>query len=148
VKARTKKVSRIARLMEQQEEAMEMEVLQTRNQLLAEEALLADLKNELSGTLDNFEKRVQEGERIALQDVAFLYGVHHFLTLRIEKKREKVCLIEQELEVKQQLLLEAYQRKEVFGVFQNKMVRQDMRETDLTEQKSLDFLNLKNGTRQ
>jgi flagellar export protein FliJ len=143
----TKKISRITRLMEQQKEAMEMEVLQARNRLAAEEGHLADLKNELSRTLDDFEERVQSGERIALHEVSFLFEMHKFLSSGIKKKRNEVSRLEGELELLKQVLLEAYQRKEVFGVFQNKMIRQELRGAALNEQKSLDYLNLNNGIR-
>jgi hypothetical protein len=145
---RTKKISRITRLMEQQKEAMEMKVIQTRHRLEAEERHLINLKNDLLKTLDNFEKKVQEGDRVSLQDVVFLFGLHNFLSSGIEKKQKEVSLIEKELEVLKQFLLEAYQKKEIFGIFSNKMIQQEMRETAMIEQKALDFLNLKIGTAQ
>jgi flagellar biosynthesis chaperone FliJ len=145
---RTKKISRITRLMEQQKEAMEMKVIQTRHRLEAEERHLTNLKNDLLKTLDNFEKKVQEGDRVSLQDVVFLFGLHNFLSSGIEKKQKEVSLIEKELEVLKQFLLEAYQKKEIFGIFRNKMIQQEMRETAMIEQKALDFLNLKIGTAQ
>jgi flagellar export protein FliJ len=145
---RTKKISRITRLMEQQKEAMEMKVLQTRHRLETEEKHLSNLKNDLLKTLDNFEKKVQEGDRVSLQDVVFLFGLHNFLSSGIEKKQKEVSLIEKELDVLKQFLLEAYQKKEIFGVFKNKMIQQEIRETAMIEQKALDFLNLKIGSAQ
>jgi hypothetical protein len=147
MKDRIKKMTRIARLMEHQKEAMEMEVLQTRNRLATEETRLQGLRQDLQGTLSTFEKRIQDREEIFLQDVVFLYGMHHSLSRRIEKKRQDVGLITREMEVQEGLLLEAYQKTKVFGLFQDKMIHQDEKETNLAEQKSLDFLNLKNGNR-
>jgi hypothetical protein len=147
MKERIKKIDRIARLIDHQKEAIEMEVLQTRRHLATEEDRLQGLRQDLRGAIDTFEKRVQDREEILLQDVVFLYGMHHSLSRRIEKKRREVGFIARELEVRKGLLLEAYQKREVFGVFQDKMIRRDERETNLAEQKSLDFLNLKNGNR-
>jgi hypothetical protein len=147
MKDRIKKMTRIARLMEHQKEALEMEVLQTRNRLATEGDRLQGLRLDLQGTMETFEKRIQAREELFLQDVVFLYGRHHSLSRKIENKSQEVGLITRELEVQEGFLLEAYQKTKAFGLFQNKMIRQDEKETNLAEQKSLDFLNLKHGNR-
>ncbi len=124
-----------------------MQVLQTRNRLAKEKDRLVFLKNELQENIDDFHKRLKEPQKVTVQDVTFLYGTHTTLFSRIEMKNEEVAFIDKTLENQKALLLGAYQKKKVFEVFRNKMIRQEKREEGTGEQRSMDFLNLTKGSK-
>jgi flagellar export protein FliJ len=149
MKQRVKTVSRITQLIEHQEEALEMQVLQTQNRLNTERDRLVFLKSELQETIDGFNESLKDDpQKVSVQDVAFLYGTHTTLLFRIEEKNNEVALINKVLKDQKALLLEAYQKKKVFEVFKNKMIRQEKREEETGEQRSMDFLNLTRGSNQ
>lgn len=145
MKQRIKTVSRVTQLIAHQKEALEMRVLQTRNLLAKESHRLAGLNNELKEAFDDFDERVMGQKRVTAWDVAFLYGIHATLRGRIEKKNKEVDLINETLKAQKALVLEAYQKKKIFEGFKNNLIRQEKRESDLKEQKAMDFFSLTKG---
>jgi hypothetical protein len=146
MKQRIKTVSRIGQLIAHQKEALEMQVLQTRNLLARERDHLTDLKNQLRETIENFGERLMDPQKVTVQEVAFLFGTHANFVHKIENKNREVTLINETLSDQKALLLEAYQKEKVFGVFENKLIQQEKRDEDTREQKAIDFFTITKGS--
>jgi hypothetical protein len=139
---RLKSISRIARLLDHQKEAIEMEVLQTRQKLDQEQNNLADLENRLEMTIGTFEKDMNDKVICSSREVTYLYGVSSFISNKIEVKQTEVQQIDRKLRAQEDVLLAAFRKQKVFGLFKNKLVAREKRTEALLEQKSQDFLNL------
>ncbi len=139
---RLKTISRISQLIEHRREVLELEALQVQKQLNRERSLLVTLKDQVQDSISPFEEGLRDHRVLDSQEVSTLYEVSHFLFAKIERKDEEVAGIGRDLEVRRAVLLEAYKKEKVFGLFMGKMDFQEKREEALKEQKSLDYLNL------
>lgn len=142
MKERLKTISRIAELIGHRKEVLELQVLQSQKKLNSEQSQLDGLKDQLQSNIKIFEEGLQSRGVLNSREISDLYESAHFFFIKIEMKNQEIAEINRELRVQRAVLLEAYKKDKVFGLFKNKMVFQETREEDLQEQKSLDYLNL------
>jgi ribosomal protein S6 len=142
MKERLKTISRIAELIGHRKEVLELQVLQSQKKLNSEQSQLDGLKDQLQSNIKTFEEGLQSRGVLNSLEISDLYESAHFFFIKIEMKNQVIAEINRELRAQRAVLLEAYKKDKVFGLFKNKMVFQETREEDLQEQKSLDYLNL------
>ncbi len=142
MKERLKTINRIAELIGHQKDVLELQVLQSQKKLNSEQSRLDGLKDQLQGNIKTFEEGLRSRWVLNQQEVSDLYENAQFFFTKIEMKNQEIAEINRELKAQRAVLLEAYKRDKVFGLFKNKMFFQETRDEDLQEQKSLDYLNL------
>ncbi|MBI5849227.1 MAG: flagellar export protein FliJ [Nitrospirae bacterium] len=134
-------VSRVLEIKDRKKEEIESEVKQLRSQIKQLEAQLDSLENKFSETSLEFEAK-QKGSGMDVHRLELFYN--YFMKLNEDMNTQKKEIIRRltELSGRQEALIEAYKEKKLFEILKDRIVKEELANSDRLEQKEQDFLHL------
>jgi flagellar export protein FliJ len=118
----------------------------SRDALEVENTKLDSAVRTFERTLDEFNKKHQEGP-IHTQELDFFYTYLSYLNEQIEQQKHTVSSRLAEVEQIQKTLVNAHKEEKIFEIFYSKILDEEKRETLKVEQKEADFQYLSRKSR-
>jgi flagellar export protein FliJ len=140
-------ITKVLELKEFSQEQLEAEVRKVNDKFNAEKASLNYLEETLKNTVAAFNYR-QNGGPLNIHEMGLLYDYLSHLGKQIEKQRNVVFVLAEELEIKKGEMLKAYKEKRIFEKFRDKILHEENRKMVLLEQKEADFNFLSKKSRE
>ena len=131
-------VSKLLKLKGITLDQLELEIKGTMDELDAEKTKLALIEDTLKNTAAGFMNRQNTG-LTNIQEVELSYNFLMHLNKRIEEQSVTVKVKTAELDTKQRAISREYQGKRLFELMKDDIVRKEMKDASLREQKEIDF---------
>ena len=144
---RKRTIAKVLELKEFSQEQIEAEVKKVNDKFNAEKASLNHLEETLKNTVAAFNCEQNKG-LLNISEIGLLYDYLSHLGKQIEKQRNAVFVLAEELEMKKGEMLEAYKEKRIFEKLRDKILYEENRKTVLLEQKEADFNFLSKKSRE
>ena len=135
---RQKTVSKILEIKEFNKEQLEFEVRKALERLHVELEKLDDLERTYSRTTADFTNKQMKGTIPVHEAELFTTYMKH-LCIQIDQQKELVALRRTELDTIQKAMVEAYKEQRLFEILKKKIVQEQVKEADLSEQKEADY---------
>ena len=135
---RDKTISKIIEIKEFNKEQIEAEVKKAQARLNLEQAKLDELERDYKKTCADLLAKQMKGTMPVTEIDLFQSYVKHLGKL-IEKQGAVVRVHKADVEAKQQAMIVAYQEQRLFEKLHDKIVSEQIKETDHIEQKEADF---------
>ncbi len=135
---RKRTIGRVLELKEFAEEQLKAEVKRVNDKIDAEKAGLKLLEDTFENTAAAIYCR-QNKEPLNINEVGLLYDYLSHLERQIEKKRNAVFVLAEELEMKKREMLEAYREKRTFEKLRDRILLDEKRNTIIMDQKEADY---------
>jgi|Deesub1362A_J573_1020465.scaffolds.fasta_scaffold00398_15 flagellar export protein FliJ len=141
---RLKTVSKVLQFKDYQKEERELEVKKVRDLVALEQAKLDSVEKTLKEAASMLQPK--DGTFTNVHEIELFY--EYYLHLDEKLKMQKATLAQklEELDDKQNALLEVYREKKALETLKNRMIQEGLRETSLMEQKEMDSLFLSRRT--
>ena len=139
--SRLRTVSRVLELKSFRKEELDLEARKARGLVSIEQAKLDAMEKTFEETAEELYER-QKKTRMDVNEIGLFYEYCSYLTGQIELQKKVLEARQEELEAKQKALLEAYREEKVFETFRQRLLQEESREQERTEQKETDSLFL------
>ena len=139
--SKIKVVSKVLQIKNQKKEEIEMEVKSLRNMINLAERRLESFEKTFAETTEIFHKKQAMGE-MNVSELSLFHN--YFIKLNGDINAQKMEMTNrlEELGIMQDELIEAHTEKKLFEILKGKIVLENTREKEATEQKEMDFMFL------
>jgi len=135
---RHKILSRVLEVKEFTTEQLEAEVKKARERLDHEQAALDGFEQQHRTTCGEFTDRQAQG-RLPVREMELYYVYLKHLGKQIEQQKRIVQIRREDVDVRQQALVEAYKEQRLVGKLQDRIAGHEARQAGQAEQKEQDY---------
>ena len=143
---RNRTLPKILKLKDNRKRELEIEVKKASDRVDEEESKLRELEKRYTDTLRIFDEK-QAGGGMDAKDINSYYDFFSRINLRIDEQRKLHSRCRDELRMLKDTLVTAHRDKKMFEILNDRAVRGENRERDVSERKETDFLTLTRKSR-
>ncbi len=137
---------KILKLKDNRKKELEIEVKKASDRVDEEETKLRRLEKRYTDTLRIFDEE-QAGGGMDAKDISSYYDFFSRINMRIEEQRKIHSRCRDELRILKDTLVTAHRDKKMFEIMNDRAVRDETREREVSERKETDFLTLTRKSR-
>ena len=140
-------VTKVLQIKDRKKEDLKIEVKKAKDTVSREQTFLDTLEKDFENAAAGYVEK-NDGSPIDVRELELYSDYFSQLHKTIDGQKSKVIEKSRELDEKQKDLFEAHREKKLLEVMQGKIVREDTRLRELTEQKEMDLMFLQKRSRE
>jgi len=142
----SKRISKILELKQFTTDMYEAELKKSMNSLRNEEAKLSFIEKDIQTTIDEYSQTEEDG-LVNLQKFELYYNYLQHMNKKAQKQKEIISRKTLDVQNKKNKVIDVLKEKKMVEILLNKLLDEEIKESDKKEQKELDFNYLSRKTR-